>query len=343
MKRRFPLLGIAAAALLLLLYPQDAARGAAEGLALCARSVIPALFPFLVLSKCAVAYLAVHPWGAKASRRMHRYFGVGGGAVTPLLLSFCGGYPCGVAAVAELYRQGGIRKAEAERAICFCNNSGPAFFLGVIGSCVLGDVRQGIALYFIHVLSALLTGIFLAKPTAVLHRPAAAKTPAPFGAVLVDAVTEGCRAILQISAFVVFFFVFLYLVQQHGVCPTLPRLGRAASEGLWFGLLELSCGTLRLSGQPDAFLLAAFLTGWGGFCVHFQAMSLWQTADLHPKGYFAHKALHGLLSAFFAAICLHPTPLFLSVGAGFILLAAIFPKIRKKRKNRGGNLRTVAV
>lgn len=340
MKRRLPLLCLIGATIVLFLFPQDAAQGAAEGLALCARSVVPALFPFLVLSKCAVRYLAGHTWRTSTTRRMHRYFGVGGAGITPLLLSFCGGYPCGVAAVTEVYRQGGIRKSEAERTICFCNNSGPAFFLGVIGSCVLGSVRQGFLLYLIHVLAALLTGIFLSEPTAAVRYAPRETKPTPFGTALVDAITESCRTILQISAFVVFFSVFLHLMRRHGVCPALPHLGQAASEGLLFGLLELSCGVLRLSGLPNALPLCAFLTGWGGLCVHFQALSLWQSAGLSPQGYFAHKALHGLLSAFFAALCLHPTPFFLSVGAGFILLAAFFPKIRKKR---GGNLRPIAV
>ena len=39
----------------------------------------------------------------------------------------------GAKAVAELYQQGLCSRQEAQRLLGFCNNSGPAFFIGVVG------------------------------------------------------------------------------------------------------------------------------------------------------------------------------------------------------------------
>ena len=39
---------------------------------------------------------------------------------------------------------------EAERLLAFCNNSGPAFILGVVGVGVFGSSRVGLLLYLAH-------------------------------------------------------------------------------------------------------------------------------------------------------------------------------------------------
>ena len=49
MKQSVPLLAVLAAAALLLLRPEAASRAVGDGLALCASTVIPALFPFFAV------------------------------------------------------------------------------------------------------------------------------------------------------------------------------------------------------------------------------------------------------------------------------------------------------
>ena len=74
----------------------------AEALALCARSVVPSLFPFLVASSALLALgfgeLAA-PWLAGLMEPLFRVDGVGSSA---LLLGLVGGYPIGPRTTAEL-------------------------------------------------------------------------------------------------------------------------------------------------------------------------------------------------------------------------------------------------
>ena len=140
----------------LLLAPQAAASGALQGLRACAARVIPALLPFFVVSRMLTALPLPTP-GRRADRLFRALFGVRAACLPALLTGLLGGYPAGAAAVTELYRAGALSKAEAERALCFCNNSGPGFFAGLIGAAVLGDVRRGLILYGLHALSALMT------------------------------------------------------------------------------------------------------------------------------------------------------------------------------------------
>ena len=114
------------------------------------------------------------------------------------------------------------------------------------------------------------------------------------------------------------------MLRAAGLTALLPN---RLAEALACGALELSSGILLLSG-PGAEAACALLMGWGGLCVHFQAMSLWQAAGLRPHGYFSAKLLHGLLSA-----------ALLSAGA-LTACALLAPLLRKIR---AGNLRHAAV
>ena len=221
----------------LLLAPQAAASGALQGLRTCGTRVIPTLLPFFVVSRMLTALPLPTP-GRRADRLFRALFGVRAACLPALLTGLLGGYPAGAAVVTELYRAGALSKAEAERALCFCNNSGPGFFAGLIGTAVLGDVRRGLILYGLHALSALMTGLLLPGSAP----PAALRT----------------------------------VRREKPVLSSL--LPNRLAEALACGALELSSGILLLSG-PGAEAACALLMGWGGLCVHFQAMSLWQTAQ----------------------------------------------------------------
>ena len=117
---------------------------AAEALSLCVRSVVPATFPFLVVSAWLVRLGCgelTAPWLAGPMEPLFRVPGAGSSA---LLLGMTAGYPIGAASAAELYREGSLSRSEAERLLTFCNSGNPVFFISVLGSGVFGSVRTGL-------------------------------------------------------------------------------------------------------------------------------------------------------------------------------------------------------
>lgn len=319
----------------LLLFPKAASAGALRGLRVCGSALIPALLPYFVLSRLVIACADLRRLHTRAEKPMRFFFGVEGGCVTALLTGFLGGYPAGAAAVVTLYERGTVSRQSAERALRLCNNSGPAFFLGVAGGVVLDSVPAGAALYAIHVLAALCAGVLLAErdtPHAAVRKikpQEALSFPRAFS----EAVYGSCTALLQISALVVFFNAMTALAQR--LLPQLPM------QGLLVGIFELTSGITQLDGAWSVrFLCCAFLLGWGGVCVHFQAAGLWSAAGLHPRGYFIQKLLHGLLSVLFAAAFLSKHPALLAAAGGIVGFCVLFPFLRKKR---GRNLRTSVV
>ncbi|MGM9618465.1 MAG: nucleoside recognition domain-containing protein [Oscillospiraceae bacterium] len=266
----------------------------AEGTALCFGSVLPSLFPFFVLSSLLLSLGVSETLGRLLSPLMTALFGLSGSGAGAFALGLIGGYPSGARAVSELYENHLCSREEAERLLGFCNNCGPAFLLSFVGAERFGSAAVGLQLYLIHVLAALLTGLLLRprKSCAPSAFHALPRKRLPFSAAFVDAVQSGFSAFLSVCGFVLLFSVLLRPVKLLGGGPLL------------LGLIELFSGASALPATAAGFVLAAFLTGWGGLSVHAQSMAFFVPAGLSGRWYFPGKALQAVLSAALAALSL---------------------------------------
>lgn len=289
MREKLGLLGCLAALGVLLLCSADTARAVREGLALCAGSVIPALFPFLAVSGLLTALDAGTAPG-RGRMLLARVLGCGPAGAGAFLLGLVGSYPVGARTVAQLYREKRISRPEACRLLLFCNNCGPAFILGVAGLGCFGSLRAGGLLWAVHMLAAL--GIALVLPRRPLPpgRDAAGVRPPAFAAAFVRSVRDAAGAMVQICGFVVFFLAALRLM---------ARL-TGLSHPLLSGAVELTQGILALPATPTGFVWAAALLGWGGLSVHGQSAAVLSGTDLPLGPYLAAKAAQAALSALLA-------------------------------------------
>lgn len=262
---------------------------AAGALALCAGTVIPALFPFLTVTGM-LARLGFGQWLTPClSGLMTPLFRLPGCAGSALLLGLVGGYPIGARTAVELYAEGSLTRREAERLLTFCNNSNPVFLISVLGHGVFGSVRTGVWLWLLHVLSALLTGLLFrghgARRRAV--PPTVRVQAVSLSGVLVASVREAAGGMLSVCAFVTFFYVLSSPFRQ------LP----APWAGLATGVTELFSLTPLLRCDRFSFVLAAGCAGWGGLSVLGQTAALLDGTDLPLRPCLVGKLTQGLLSA----------------------------------------------
>ena len=146
--------------LILILDAKCAVAGAADGIQLCIRCVIPSLFPFLILSS--LINNALLGRSLSVFSPVRKLCGIPEGSESLLLLGLLGGYPVGAQSVATAYKSGRLSKQAAERMLGFCNNAGPAFVFGLIGTLFSSQTVPWI-IWIIHMLSALITGAILPK------------------------------------------------------------------------------------------------------------------------------------------------------------------------------------
>ena len=266
---------------------------AAKALTLCAGTVIPALFPFMVVTGLLVR-LGFAQWLAPdMAGLMASLFRLPGCAGSALLLGLVGGYPIGARTAAELYTSGGLTRQEAERLLTFCNNSNPVFLISVLGAGVFGSVRTGLWLWLIHICAALLTGLlFRGLGRGRKTVPPAISFQAPsLPAAFVSSVRDSAGTMLSVCAFVTFFYV---LISPLTALPG-PWAALAVGCGELFSLTPL------LPCDRTGFLLAAGCAGWGGLSVLCQTAALLDGTDLPLAPCLLGKLTHGLLSALLAA------------------------------------------
>lgn len=295
----------------LVILPDQAISGAKDGLALCYNVIVPSLFPFFVLSSLVVDLGLAAYLGRAMEGIMRPLFRVSGSCSAAVALGFIGGYPVGARTALQLYQQGLCTRAEAERLLAFCNNSGPAFILGVVGAGIFGDSRVGLLLYLTHALASVLVGLLFRFYGGRDADRASAARPKPIQTVTVPAaftgaVTRSFQSTLNICAFVVFFAVVLQLLSACGVFTALARvLALAGFEPEWAkrliaGLLELSSGVSSLRGGAQLtgrVSMAAFMLGWAGLSVHCQVLAFLVDSGLSAKTYLLGKLCHGFIAA----------------------------------------------
>ena len=280
MNRRFSFFLPAAAMILVLLSPQQAAEAVRQAMQLCAGSVVPSLFPFLVLSSMVMS--SSPPAKASLVSVLADCLGCSSTGARVFLLSLLGGYPVGPRLIGQLVRRGDLSRPEAEHLLLFCNNAGPAFVLGFVGLGLLGSLRAGVLLYLIHALCALLMALIFRPRQSFPHRALPQTSSPAFPHVLVEAITSAGSAMVQVCAFITFFYTALQLLAQ--------RTG--LSHPLLLGFVELTCGLTQLSPTRAGFVMAAGLLGWGGLSVHAQAAAALEGTELMQGGLSAFLACY---------------------------------------------------
>ncbi|MCC8123623.1 MAG: hypothetical protein LIO58_08790 [Oscillospiraceae bacterium] len=124
-------------------FPKECMAAVKDGLSLCLNVIIPSLFPFFVLSALLVDLGLAAYLGRALEGVMRPLFRVGGACASAGVLGVIGGYPVGAKTAIALYENKMCTRTETERLLAFCNNSGAAVIMGVVGAGSFGSSNVG--------------------------------------------------------------------------------------------------------------------------------------------------------------------------------------------------------
>lgn len=295
-----------AAACALLIFPTQAAQGAANGVGYCLNILVPSLYPFMVLSVFVVKSGLARRVGGFLEGFTQRVFRLPGSAAPTVLMSVIGGYPTGARSIAALYEDGSISRSQAERMLCYCVNAGPPFVVTAVGAGFLKSPKAGAVLFAAQLAVFLILGVccgLAAKREPSTSAGRRAEEPGIAQALVISA-ADAARATLGMCCFVILFAALMNLLRMFITDP--------ARSAALSAVLEVTggCADLARLGAPPWAISAAI--GWGGVCVHFQVFSSLTGLKFSRPRFFLFRALQGLLSA--------------AVSAGLMLL---FPESRE--------------
>lgn len=309
----------------LLLDPESILESGRNALDLCLNIIIPSLFPFFVVSGLIMNTGVIHAVSRFFSPVMKPVFNLPGSAAFPLIAGWFSGYPAGAKYTVDLLEKGLLSKNEAQRLLAFCNNSGPLFIVGAIGTGYFQSPRLGLVLLLSHILASVTIGVAAGlisrkKAMDVSGRKAIpeSKRPEFNGRILSDAVLNSVMVLLQICGTIFFFAIVVQIMENSGVMDLITNLTALItgqnnlysdiSGILLAGSLEITYGLFILSQAVNIplnskMLLAAMLCGFGGFSVHMQVTGLCPSG-LRFKSYYMGKLFHGILAAIYTGLFL---------------------------------------
>lgn len=271
--------------ILIISEPQTCTDGAARGILLCGRVIIPSLFPFTVcvlfIMKTGILSYAsfLTPLSKKIFRLTGEQFAV-------MLLSFIGGYPIGAKLISEMYRQNKVSAKNAELMVNYCVNAGPAFIVIAVGSAVYSSKRIGYILLFSHIAASFLIALsfrmFLKADDikAVSNRQ---KIGVSDNFVL--SVSDAASAVFGICSYVILFSAVSAYLQKFSYKIIILKYLRC--------FLEVTVGVSSVKNL----IAASFLLGFAGLCIWCQVLSVSNGIKTNIFVFAAVRVLHGAISS----------------------------------------------
>lgn len=304
--------------LILIFDSRLAAEGASEGIELCIRSVIPALFPFFVLSMVLTNSLNENVSGLILflANRLR----IPDKAVFLLIPSVLGGYPVGAKCIGDLFQKKIMSKNEAEWLLGFCNNAGPSFLFGILAG-FFPERKMVWLLWLIQLLSAVLTAIVLPVPNREKEMsPIKGKTENTI-------IHSAAKAMILVCCWVILFRVIITFLEEwfFWLFPAWVKV-------FVMGILELTNGCFALSMIREIelrFILCSCMLTFGGICVLFQTVSV--THGLSIWRYLKGKMIQTVFSLLLSCIVV------LDQGVYITILIPIIVVILRKTENRCRN------
>lgn len=289
----------------ILKYPTLSADGIRNGLEICGKTMIPSLFPFLVISAFATSSGILEIMGRKTEKICRKILKLSGTAGSVIFFGLWGGFPVGCSMAQTLLSQNKITQNEAKRIVLSSVNAGPAFVIGAVGTMFLSSFKAGVIMYVSLSLASLTISFlsrFILEDTTKKQINGAA--PSPLSEAFVTSVYSASQSMISICAWLVVFSCFLAIA-------TGKTSGENTSSFLK-AVCEVSLGCSEISRFRNPVILSAII-GWGGLCVHCQVLPNVIKTGLKLKYFFCSRLLHSMLASIICSLLIKIFPCEISV------------------------------
>lgn len=313
----------------LIIYPKNTAEGIKNGFLLLGNNLIPALFPFMVLSSyISGSYLAEAI--SKLSEKIFKLiFKASGYGIVPFVLGALGGYPVGAKTVCEFYEGGKISENDATRLLYWCINPSPAFLITAVGTFMLGNTQSGFLLYFSCILASITIGFlcrFISNGEII---PIETQPPTSKENIFVTSVSKGSEGMISICGWVLTFCVLSSLCDALKLPYSVSYIIKSVGE--------VTTGCKNAISANLSLPVIAGISGFGGFAVICQCASYTSRCKAEMKNLICSRLINAALSGIYCSALLKLFPqcqnvsviigtstttfsLYHSIGASIILI-----------------------
>lgn len=238
-----------------------------DGITIWAYNVLPALFPFMVLTTLTLKL---------QKRRKHSLtkflFGINCDNV--FLTSLLCGYPVGAKSIAD-----SDADANVATVMCsFCSTAGPIFMIATVGAKLLQSTTATIILVATQVASAILNGlIYRTKTNGMIINNNAKFEAKDIG----DTVTNSALSVISVGGLIALFYMLTDMIKS--IMP--QTVADSLITSFVIGLFEMTngiFGVCKLTDVATATVLCNALLSFGGLCVFAQCYAFLGVKQVKP-------------------------------------------------------------
>ena len=314
----------------MILFPSAVFEASKAGISAWWNIVFPALLPFFIASELLAGYGIIQFMGVLLEPVMRPLFNLPGAASFVMAVGYTSGFPISASLSARLRKDNICTRHEAERLMCFTNNSSPLFMLTAVGVGMFHNPRLGVVIAVSHYIANIFLGLALRfykrddaglLPDSSLGRQiwqkaltemknALRNDPRAFGKIMGYAVSSSIHKLLIIGGFVILFSVIIKISGIIGVTAVLNKvfiiltmpfgLSEQVVSSLSSGFFEITLGTkaaAEASGSlPHRLVAASLILGWSGVSVVAQVSALISETDLKMGLFIICRIIHSLLA-----------------------------------------------
>ena len=298
--------------LMLILDSKTAIHGAQEGIRLCLQAAIPSLFPAMIISDLMIRNMRQSriPLISNFFEIMH----LPQVASPYFLAGAISGYPTGAKLIGQAYKEGALTKKSAENALYYCSNIGPAFVLGIC-SPAFSDHSFAIALWIIHILSALLVGLLVSSGSCcgtgmIQHQKRS----------ITEVIKDCTKSMGYISGWIVLFRVTLQFLSKWFLWMFSAEIAVILS-----GLLELTNGCTSLgsiSNEQLRFITCSVILACSGLSIVMQTTTFLKGLSILP--YLKGKCIQSVFSIIMSIIFLYALNIYASHLTAIFAISLFF-------------------
>ena len=259
-----------------------------SGIELSVGTIIPSLFPFMILADLTISSMPKE--SGFAEKVFQKLLCLDGSLLGVFIIGNLSGAPVGASMISALRKKAEISRENAECALAISSGPSLAFTVSGVGSAMWDNTFVGIFLYISVILASVIYAIVSSRGKSQINH---ISHSAPKKFELIKSIESATFASLRVAGVITAFTVVTHLVRKlkmsewaSAVIIPLIELGGAVSY--------LSEGAFSMRA---ALIITAFALGFSGFSIHLQVRSAIVDTDMRYSRFLLAKLVIGILSA----------------------------------------------
>lgn len=307
-----------------IVYRSDIAGGVSFGIDYSLSQLIPSLFPMIFLS-CFISFSPVSDLISYAfSFFTRKVLKVPSLLAPTIIFGLCCGYPVGARLCANLLEQKKIDKKTAQDCLMYVVNPGIPFAVLFVGAGIFGSLKLGFYLFLSTALASLSTAILISINKKALPKESFRQSSFSFLECFNLSAKSSLSATVTMCLYIIIFSAFLPLLHSLGIMENISDFilrFNVLSEGeintLVSFFAEVVHGVTTASStnaKPFIYLIGL---AFGGVCIHFQVLSLFETSSSLVCKFFIGRILNIVFSYLYFNLLLKISPIAVSTFSNF--------------------------